>query len=410
MKTKQFVAMLEIISTLILVLPLNAFTQENQQSKVTTHYVVIGVFADFSNANRFTKHAIQMNLHALIKLNANLKLYYVYVLKTINQIEAVEEALRLRKQSELAFTWVYHDQVVKENSNLAVSTQNNGIDAESDSGQKSESIKTENQPNEVTTLANPQQPTTVSSTETESIAKITPSVEGANFFFKIFRASDKVILEGDVDVIDVDRTRKVGTYKGNTGIKVSDPASKSDNISLVCEVFGYRKIQKDVNFNLPEGEGIIKTDKGLMEIPFELIRLRKGDIAVMYNVFFYKDAAIMRPESKFEVTGLLDMMKENPACKIKIHGHANGGGQGKIITMEKGSTNFFTLTGGIDGFGSSTQLSQERAEIIRDYLLNNGIEESRLQVKAWGGKRPIQDKNSVRAQENVRVEIEILEN
>jgi len=32
-----------------------------------------------------------------------------------------------------------------------------------------------------------------------------------------------------------------------------------------------------------------------------------------------------------------------------------------------------------------------------------------MEVKAWGGKKPIHDKMSQRAQENVRVEIEILE-
>lgn len=118
----------------------------------------------------------------------------------------------------------------------------------------------------------------------------------------------------------------------------------------------------------------------------------------------------MRPESRFEVTSLLDMLKENPKYKIKIHGHANGGAHGKIISMGKTSTSFFALNDTKEGFGSAKELSEERASIIRDYLLTNGIEANRMQVKAWGGKRPIHDKHSARAQENVRVEIEILEN
>jgi hypothetical protein len=32
-----------------------------------------------------------------------------------------------------------------------------------------------------------------------------------------------------------------------------------------------------------------------------------------------------------------------------------------------------------------------------------------MQIKAWGGKKPVHDKRSAKAQENVRVEIEILE-
>ena len=105
-----------------------------------------------------------------------------------------------------------------------------------------------------------------------------------------------------------------------------------------------------------------------------------------------------------------DLKNENPKYKIKIHGHANGGAPGKIISMENDSKNFFSLSDTKEEYGSAKELSEERAEIIRDYLLANGIEVNRMEVKAWGGKRPIHDKHSTRAQENVRVEIEILEN
>jgi outer membrane protein OmpA-like peptidoglycan-associated protein len=129
----------------------------------------------------------------------------------------------------------------------------------------------------------------------------------------------------------------------------------------------------------------------------------------MYNVYFFKDAAIMRPESRFEVNSLLDMLNENPKYKIKLHGHTNGGAAGKIISMAKDSDNFFSLNKTKDGFGSAKQLSESRADIIRNYMISKGIEPSRMEVKAWGGKRPLQDKHSARAQENVRVEVEILE-
>jgi outer membrane protein OmpA-like peptidoglycan-associated protein len=102
------------------------------------------------------------------------------------------------------------------------------------------------------------------------------------------------------------------------------------------------------------------------------------------------------------------MMKENPNCRIKIHGHTNGNAAGKIIRMGE-NQNFFSLTGSTDGYGTAKQLSGDRAEAIRDYLISNGIEESRMETKAWGGKRAIHDKHSQRAAENVRVEVEILQ-
>lgn len=116
----------------------------------------------------------------------------------------------------------------------------------------------------------------------------------------------------------------------------------------------------------------------------------------------------MRPDSKEEIDRLVDMMKENDKYKIRIHGHTNGGGAGKIIALGEGK-NFFSLSGAEEGYGSSKKLSEVRAVTVREYLMAAGIDKSRMQIKAWGGKRGIYDKNHPQAQNNVRVEIEILE-
>jgi len=440
MRTQKFFALVGIFSAFIVFQPTVAARQEHQNLTETPNFVVIGAFAIPNNAKRFTEQAVKKHLHAQFMLNPNRNLYYVYVLSTIDRAEAIGEALRLRKQAEFADTWVYNGIL----GNAMVSSTDHmstrGIDINPVTEQKIEHVQQDDQSSTLSTqpntkstsggvtvapaveLAQPSASTAASHTSdqqsspastesaTSQSSELDRGVEGANFYFNIFRTVDNAKVEGDVDVIDIDRTRKMGTYKGNMGVKVADPASKSDNVSLVCEVFGYRKVQRDVNYTTPEGEGIEKNENGAVVIPFELVRLQKGDIAVMYNVYFFKDASIMRPESRFEVTSLLNMLKENPKYKIKIHGHANGGAHGKIISMGQGSTSFFALTDTKEGFGSSKQLSEERASIIRNYLLANGIDGGRMQIKAWGGKRPIHDKHSARAQENVRVEIEILEN
>ena len=83
----------------------------------------------------------------------------------------------------------------------------------------------------------------------------------------------------------------MATYKGNLAVKVSSPQSKSGKMALVCEVFGYRKVQREINYNDPEVDtDIIRDATGSIVVPFELVRLKKGDIAVMYNVYFFKDA------------------------------------------------------------------------------------------------------------------------
>jgi outer membrane protein OmpA-like peptidoglycan-associated protein len=237
--------------------------------------------------------------------------------------------------------------------------------------------------------------------------KTLDDVAGNSFLFKVFRASDQTSIDGDIDAIDNEKTKKIGTYKANVHVKL--PNSKLNQVSFVCEVFGYRKVQRNIDYANPEGEDITRDEAGAVVVPFELMRLQKGDIAVMYNVYFFKDAAIMRPESRYEVNSLLEMLNENVKYKIKLHGHTNGNAAGKIISMSKKSENFFSLHDTHDGIGSAKQLSEDRAAVIRRYMISNGIDPARIEVKAWGGKRAIHDKHSSRAQENVRVEVEILE-
>ena len=125
-------------------------------------------------------------------------------------------------------------------------------------------------------------------------------------------------------------------------------------------------------------------------------------------IYFYRDASVLRPESKFAIDQLLMMLKENPKQVIRIHGHTNGNDPGKIIRRTDESTDFFSLKNTIEDYGSAKELSQLRAEQIRDYLIASGIDKGRMSIKAWGGKKPLFPVDDDRAEANVRVEIEIV--
>ena len=72
------------------------------------NYVVIGAFRVYKNAIRFTARAHKnLKMNAKFELNPDRKLYYVYVLSTDDQSLAINEAKRLRVESEFTDTWVY---------------------------------------------------------------------------------------------------------------------------------------------------------------------------------------------------------------------------------------------------------------------------------------------------------------
>jgi len=412
MKASKFFALVGLLVISSFFQPTAVARFEQTSLDTIPNYVVIGAFKNQNNAIRFTDHALKdLKMNAKFEMNVRRNLYYVYVLNTEDLETAVQEARRLRSESEFTDTWVYRGSfdgsgaepvviipTVSAPETTAPVTEN----VASQTVAATEEVKTDS-----TAVAVAPESSNV---PVETGASPDDSKEGTKFLFKISRATDLKRVRGDVDVIDVDRSRKMGTYKGNLAVKVSSPQSKSGNMALICEVFGYRKVQREINYNDPEvGTDIIRDATGSVVIPFELERLKKGDIAVMYNVYFFKDAAVMRPESRYEVNSLLDMLNENPKYRIMIHGHTNGNAAGKIISMNKDTQNYFSLTDTKEGFGSAKELSEQRAMLMRDYMVSNGIDPKRMEIKAWGGKKPIHDKMSQRAQENVRVEIEILE-
>ncbi|MCX7638731.1 MAG: OmpA family protein, partial [Cyclobacteriaceae bacterium] len=229
-------------------------------------------------------------------------------------------------------------------------------------------------------------------------------------FISLFDATNNRVIDGEVQVIDTERNRLITKVKGNEYLMLPDPKTQSGMLTLIAEVFGYRKQQVEINYPLPLKDTIkpyIELMGTTLAVLFDMVRYRRGDRATLYNVYFFNDAAIMLPESKYELTQLLEMMKENPRYRIRLHGHTNGNYHGKILYLGP-DKNFFSLTGARERIGSAKDLSYERAETIKEYLMTYGISGDRIEIKAWGGKRPLYDRHGVNARKNVRVEVEVL--
>jgi outer membrane protein OmpA-like peptidoglycan-associated protein len=373
-------------------LPTSSRAQDKKVIDEDSNYVVIGAFTIHENAVQFTATAKKQSFNADYAFNENKKLYYVFVTQTNDRAAALDEAKKLQAQAQYPDTWVYGKLEHKAASGVDI---NPGTNRET-------IIVASDKPADTATPASP---------EVRPAMTVSSSGEiSAKYFFRVFSTVTGDSIKGNVDMISIETNKKVNAYPTNEGVTVKSP-SKSGDVLFACEILGYRGIKKNVNFNNPlatkEVTQITEED-GQYVLPFELVRLKKGDIAVMYDLFFYKDAAIIRSESRSEVGLLVDMMKENLKYKIMLHGHTNGGGAGKVITMGS-DKNYFSLTGSKEGRGSAVKLSEERSNVIKEYLVAQGIDEKRIEVKAWGGKKPLYDVEHALAQSNVRVEVEILE-
>jgi len=233
-----------------------------------------------------------------------------------------------------------------------------------------------------------------------------------SYRFNVINATTLREVPGYVTLIDASRDKAMKSVSTNQVHQLKAPNSKSKEVIALCDIFGFVKEQKIFKIDDPMSspdKGAISNSGGIITIKYELARHKVGAILTMYKVYFYTDAAIMKPESKFELNSLLSMLKENDKLEVKIHGHTNGNNAGKIVRVKESDSNYFQITDNNDkGTGSAKELSKARADIIARWLEENGIDKKRMQIKAWGGKKMIYKKTDSMAGRNVRVEIEIL--
>lgn len=372
-----------------------------------------------SYINRISKEGVEAKYGA----DEGRKYLYVYLDYYTNFDESIKEMLNTRKKAGFEKAWV---RIMKEelNTNINLLTQEDKTPPETAQVTTNEQASIA-EPNET------EQPTTAVPDEAvalkadsvieemveEVAVEETPVTEPmpiaeSSVYLSIFNATNNDQIEGEVEIVDAERARLISKIKGNEYTKLPDPKSKSEKLTLIANVFGYRPVQHQLLYGqIPadSSSNFVEWAGNHYVIKFDLSRYHKGDINTLYNVYFYNDAAIMLPESKYQLNNLLTMMNENPNYKIKLHGHTNGNARGRIITMGP-SKSFFSLADDVkDGSGSAKELSAARAEIIKEWLVAQGIAEDRVEIKAWGGSRMVHDKNSVNAKRNVRVDVEIME-
>lgn len=121
-----------------------------------------------------------------------------------------------------------------------------------------------------------------------------------------------------------------------------------------------------------------------------LKKIQKGDRMTLEDIKFEEDKAEFLEKSRPALRQLLKFMSENQDVTIEVGGHVNG--------MTKRNKKEYKV------------LSNDRAEAVQDFLVENGIESSRLKVKGYGNAEMLHSDPVTRGQmeANRRVEIKIL--
>lgn len=346
-------------------------------------------------------------LHTKYGYDFGRKFYYIYLDYYTDFNESIDQMLKTRKEGGFTDAWV---RIMKEgyNPQPVVEAKQSPVEEE-----KVIALTEANKEVKTDELVSERVEVKVEEPKVEKpVSNDPPPIKEASVLFYTYNPTNSEPIDGEVDIVDGDGARLIQKVKAHEVATLPDPKNKSGKISLVGSSFGFRKVQHDfvpseiTSEKMPE---YMEWRDNHYVIKFDLARLHKGDIETLYNVYFFNDAAIMIPESRYELERLLDFMNSNEKYKIMLHGHTNGNSRGKIITMGP-TKNFFELTSDVvDGSGSARELSYQRALVIKEWLVSQKIDEDRIDIKAWGGTRMIHDKHSNNARRNVRVEVEVLE-
>lgn len=359
-------------------------------------YVVVGAFAKESNAEKFTGYVRSLRYAATYELNKTKNYYFVHVLRTNIREAGISQVKELQEESEFKDAWLFYG-----------SLGSGEVVAQPDIAQlEKEPIK-----EEVVQNVLPDTATTAVVVPNTTPNETTPEIVVKGKLFKfVIKTMDGKPIHGSVHHVDFNRGRDIGSYKADEYIDMPSPSRSNNPMSMVCGIFGYKEVVKFVNYDEPSAdEGAVKDAKDAWVVQFELERLKKGDVSVMYHVAFYKDAVVMLPQSKEELDELVNMMNDNPNYKIKIHGHCNGNNSRRIIALGQ-TKNYFDIQGSDERNGTAKELSKLRADAVQSYLSDNGIAADRSEIYAWGALSMLVPETSTSARLNDRIEIEIRQN
>lgn len=342
------------------------------------YYVVVGAFAADESASEFKGNVPVEVSDTIYTLSKKQDVLEFYLLKTSDKASAMRKTLQLKNAIQ---SWDIPDsatETINAEGNIAGSANVN--DATSSSG--SAAVRVAN-----------------------AGAVPAPPV-GKYFKFRIQSPEGKA-LPGKVHHIDFEEGRELAAYSTDTFIDLLRPGQTSEPMAIICSRFGYKEIEKYIDYADPSStdDDAYVDAQGAWVIPYKLERVEAGDVSVMYNVSFYKDAAIMRKTSQIDLDELVRMMHKNPYYEVTVHAYCNGRNKREITAMGPDGS-YFDVAGAVALTGSAKDLTALRAEAVRSYLIDNGVDPNRVKVFSWGGSDMLVRADSPHANINDRIEIE----
>ncbi len=174
--------------------------------------------------------------------------------------------------------------------------------------------------------------------------------------------------------------------KGDIGVQWCFSKGES---SKICQL--YDGIEQKDNFDYDSFEKTIEK-----QIPSEVVSEKvvikntpkRNDRLILMGVNFEFNSTRLTPESYPVLYHVSKRLDNNPALKIEIEGHCDS-----IGTVEV-----------------NQRISQQRADVVKDYMIQRGIDENKIKTTGYGFTKPIADNSTDEGRAmNRRIEFRVIE-
>lgn len=201
---------------------------------------------------------------------------------------------------------------------------------------------------------------------------------------KVFDSETKKPLDAQVELYDI--------FSDNLVSKVTSDPLNGDYLMVLTEGSEYALyvnrtgyLFESLNFNYSDNG---KSQKDPVLIDIYLNPIKKGEKAVLKNIFFDTDKYELKPKSKTELDKVIKFLDTNSDIKVEIAG----------FTDDQGSPEY------------NKSLSLNRAKAVYEYLIREGIDKERLSFRGYGQNNPVAPNDSEEnRQKNRRIEFLLVE-
>ncbi len=168
-------------------------------------------------------------------------------------------------------------------------------------------------------------------------------------------------LKATIELTDLKKNERVAIIESDsiTGSYLF-VLGKGDSYSLFVSAKNY--LFKTSTFKI---DSIERTQPIQLDIELKPIRARAS--AILNNIFFEFNKFEIKPESFSELLNVTKFLQQNPSLIIEVGGH----------TDNAGSEDY------------NVKLSQKRSQSVINFLVEKGIDKSRMQSHGYGSSKPI---------------------